>query len=141
MSLVVDASLAVKWIVDEHDSGLARAFFLRYFEQMHAPDLLLVEAMGALVTRANDRRASAEDMKESIGKFRSRVGEAVRLHRTTPEQTRVAAELAMTLGHPIKDCVYLALADQLGCALATSDVKFRDRVADPARVKLLAELV
>jgi predicted nucleic acid-binding protein len=52
-----------------------------------------------------------------------------------------AARLAVTLGHPIRDCIHLALADQLGCALTTCDVGFRDRVGDPECVRVLAELV
>ena len=54
---------------------------------------------------------------------------------------RAAADLAMRLGHPLKDCIYLVLADRLGCTVVTADARFRDRVADPARVELLADLV
>jgi predicted nucleic acid-binding protein len=30
-------------------------------------------------------------------------------------------ELALSIGHPLKDCLYLALAIELGCELATCD--------------------
>lgn len=63
------------------------------------------------------------------------------IHHATPGLVERAGWLAINLGHPIQDCVYLALAHQLDCPLATADVKFHDRVGDPARVKLLAELV
>lgn len=120
---------------------MARRFFEEQFDSMHAPDLLLIEVMSSLVRRANTRQASADIVRVGLRAFRTRVSGSVLLHRITPELTGTAAELAITLGHPIADCVYLALADRLGCPLATSDVKFRDRVADPARVRLLAELV
>lgn len=141
MTVVVDASLALKWIIDETDSDPARRFFVKHHGEMHAPDLLLIEVAGSLVRRANERKATSYDSIDGVHQIRARLNEAAYLHRVTPELIGVSAELAIALGHPIKDCVYLALADRLGCPLATSDVKFRDRVADPARVKLLAELV
>lgn len=116
------------------------AYFVERHGEMHVPDLLLVEVARSLVRRANERKASADDSIDGVHQIRARLNEGAHLHRITPELIGVSAELAITLGHPIADCVYLALADRLGCPLATSDVKFRDRVADPARVKLLAEL-
>ena len=51
-----------------------------------------------------------------------------------------AARLAIELGHLIKDCIHLALSAELGCPLATCDVRFRDR-ASGRDVRLLADLV
>lgn len=73
--------------------------------------------------------------------FLGQVDTALLLHRVTPALIAQATVIAIGLSHPLKDCVYLALADQLGCPLATSDAKFHARVADLKRVKLLAELV
>ena len=80
-------------------------------------------------------RRSAELSLDKLGRIAS---EAVALTPVTPELTRAAAVLAMDLGHPIKDCVYLALADHVGVPLITSDVKFFERVSDSARVRLLS---
>ena len=33
------------------------------------------------------------------------------------------ASLALDLGHPLKDCIYLALAMKIGCELLTSDLR------------------
>ena len=46
------------------------------------------------------------------------------LERTVPGQTIFAAHLAIDLGHPLKDCIYLALAMELGRPLITSDAMF-----------------
>lgn len=141
MTVVVDASLAFKWIAVEDKSDKARAFYARHFDGMHAPDFLLIEVAGSLVRQANERKISVADAREGVSEFRLRVDQAVKLRSVTTELIGAAADLAMSLGHPLKDCIYLALADQLGCPLATADVKFRNRVGDPARVRLLAELV
>ena len=38
-----------------------------------------------------------------------------------------AALIALTLGHPLADCIYLSLARELRCGLATCDGKFVER--------------
>ena len=43
-----------------------------------------------------------------------------------------ALEMAIKLGHPIYDCVYLALADSLEDILITADRKFLDLVSQSA---------
>lgn len=141
MSFVVDASLAFKWVLVEADSDRARAFYVQNADQMHAPDLVLSEVCHSLVRRVNERvwTASAADAATSV--FLEQVDAALLLHRVTPSLIAQAVDVAIDLGHPLKDCVYLALADQLGCPLATCDAKFHARVGDPDRVKLLAELV
>lgn len=52
-----------------------------------------------------------------------------------------AIALACDLGHPVYDCLYLALADSLDTAVVTADQKFANKVADPARVVFVAEFL
>lgn len=142
MKFVLDASLAGKWVVTEADSHEAWRFADYFGEDLHAPDTLHVEVMGIIVRLANDRLIKRDDALDRLIWWVRTWGKgAIQAHRVTPELVQAAGKLAIAFGHPIKDCVYLALADRLGCPLATCDVKFRDRVADPARVRLLAELV
>lgn len=140
--MVVDASLATKWLITEMDSAEAWRFADYFGHDLHAPDLLHVEVMGVLVRLVNQRQVPRDDAIDRLDWWATAWNEgALQAHRVTQALAREAAALALDLGHPIKDCVYLALADQLGCPLATADVKFRGRVADPARVRLLTELV
>lgn len=141
MTLVIDASVAVKWLVPEPDNERALALYDRASGQMHAPDLLLVEVAGAVVRRANERLIDLSEARDLLDEWLTMsAAPAMVSHTIRWELVRSAARLAIDLGHPIKDCVYLALAIELGCPLVTADVKFRDRaVARYPGVKLLAE--
>lgn len=62
------------------------------------------------------------------------------LRPTDPEQVEIAAEIAMQIGHPTKDCVYLALAMEYDCELVTCDAKFAAKArAVHSAVRLLAD--
>ena len=67
---------------------------------------------------------------------------SVRL-RVAPERLLFshAIELACQLKHPAYDCFYLALADLLGTAVVTADLKFANKVADPARVVFVTDFM
>lgn len=139
--IVVDASIAAKWFL-EQQSDTADLFLSRFCGELCGPDLLRVEVCRVIVAAANARRVTVAQARAAIERWLDRIelGD-VPLHATDGGEMRAAVDLAMQLGHPLKDCIYLALAERLGCPLATADAKFRDRVADPARVKLLAEMV
>lgn len=141
MTIVVDASLTTKWSIPEHDSDLAVRFFDSWYGRMHVPDLFFTEVGGALVRLANQREATAEEAIAGLDRLGALVTEAVHVHQLTTGMVVDAGRLAIGIGHPLKDCHYLILADALGVPLATCDVKFHDRVGDPARVRLLADLV
>jgi len=139
--IVVDASLAAKWVLWESDSDRAFAFLHAYGEAMAAPDTLLHEVTGAVVSRHNrremDKREALESIAQWAGFWRDQL---IHAHRVTAELVQHAGELAIALGHPIADCIYLALAIELGCDLATCDAKFHARAgAHLPNVRLLEE--
>jgi predicted nucleic acid-binding protein len=141
--IVVDASLACKWLFPERQSAAALAFLQTYRGQLAAPDLLLSEVGAAIVRQANTDKALAPVMSTTaedwIANWRAGL---VAAHRIDPELLEFAVNAAIALGHPLADCVYLALAERLGCDLATCDVRFRDRaVMRYPRVRLLEDYV
>jgi len=92
--LVVDASVAVKWLIEESDSAVAEALSVR---ALAAPSLLLVECASALWRRA---KAGDVPMRALAGKMR-----ALRLAplRLEPLERHLdhAVELATELQHSV----------------------------------------
>ncbi len=78
---------------------------------------------------------------KSLAKFKLMIeSEAVKLHRTGIDLQDRAARLALDLGHPLKDCIYLALAMELGCDLVTCDARFAAKAKGVwAGVRVLGE--
>lgn len=123
--IVVDASLAAKWILWEGDSPAALGLLAANRVALCGPDLLFVEVASAIVRRANENKALAADALLALEKWTVVwSGHAVRTHRVTQARLFAAGRLALELGHQICDCVYLALAMEIGAELATCDVKF-----------------
>jgi predicted nucleic acid-binding protein len=114
---VVDASVALKWVLNEPASSWARA--LATETRLIAPALIWTECANGLWRLA--RTAPGFD-----------AGHAFSIIGTTPlevvetglaSQAR-ALDLAGRLAHPVYDCLYLALALDRGAALATADGRF-----------------
>lgn len=123
--IVVDASLIVRTISWEEGSAAALDFVDSYPDELVAPDLVLSEVGSAIVRRANMGEMPAEAAEHALSAWAKAVREGLlSLHPMTPGDMERAARLAITLGHPIADCFYLALAMDLDCGLATCDAKF-----------------
>lgn len=139
--IVVDASLAAKWFLAEVDSDEAQRFFQSRRAALHGPDVLMVEVARALVTASNTRRMTSAEARSAIEVWLELLEDAVvTLHRVEPRHLRRATRLALDLGHPLPDCLYLALAIELDCEFVTCDAKFRDKaVSLHPRVRLLSE--
>lgn len=139
--IVVDASLAVKWMLWETDSLQALDFLKNHGSELCAPELIFTEVAGAIVRRANQNKPIQADALRALRKWTIAWSDhAVKNYRVTQRRLFTASSLALRLGHPLKDCLYLTLASELGCELATCDDKFR-RKASPIydRIKLLQD--
>ena len=133
MRLVVDASVALKWVVDEPDSEVARALLVN---SLLAPDLIIPECTNALWTIARRGGITEGGLIGAIG-FLASVG--LHLAPTTPLMPR-ALDMARQLDHPAYDCFYLALAEREHLQCLTGDERFAVKVARSAwsaRVSLL----
>jgi predicted nucleic acid-binding protein len=134
--IVVDASVAVKWVIAEEHSALADALSDR---QMSAPSLLLVECANALLRRVRAGEIPAQALP---GKVRALRLAPVRLV-PTERHLEGAIALATQLRHSLYDCLYLALALDERAPLVTADQRFVEAVrrhgALAGAVALLAE--
>ena len=123
--IVVDASLVVKLFRDEPNSDLAERIYAEHQGELAAPDLLAIEVAAALVRNANMVKSSRPFIEMALAEFGQMLRDAtIALHRLDEPQLAVAAKYALDLGHPLKDCIYLALAMELGCELLTCDARF-----------------
>jgi predicted nucleic acid-binding protein len=139
--IVVDASLAVKWMLWETDSPEALNFLHSNGEMLAAPELIFVEVAGVIVRQGNQNKALHADALRALEKWTVAWSDhVVKNYRVTQRRLFEASSLALTLGHPLKDCIYLALARELGAELATCDRKFHQKALPlHSKIRLLAD--
>ena len=123
--IVIDASLAVKWFLEEPDSDLAGELFAKFIGQIAVPTLFGIEVAAALVREGNIDKPNARTMRRAVAKLVNFLSDgSLETVIQAPSELARAAYLALDLGHPLKDCLYLALAMELGCDLVTCDTRF-----------------
>ena len=128
--IVVDASMVVKLFREEVGSEQAEQLFAENSGALCGPDLLAIEVAAALVRNANMVKAVRPVMERALAEFAQMLREeTIATSPTSPDQLVRAANLALEIGHPLKDCVYLALAMDLDCKLITCDAKFASKAS------------
>lgn len=116
--LVVDASVAMKWLVDE--DGSEAAFALRD-RDLAAPALLRIEVANVLRTLVARKAATSGEALDLFTLFQDA---PVTIVDQDEALERRALQLGLDFGHPVYDCVYLALAERMGRVLVTADNRF-----------------
>jgi predicted nucleic acid-binding protein len=114
---VIDASVALKWVLPEPDS--AQALNLHQ-ATLYAPDFILPEAANALWSAVRRSLLSADD---ALTRFRALVAAPIAL-RATGTLSGEAMALGLRTNHPVYDCLYLALALELDLKVITADQRF-----------------
>jgi len=123
-TLVIDASIAVKWVVEE--DGTPAALALRKQARLIAPDLLVAECANILWNKVQRDELSQE---EALLAARLLEGAEIEL-LPTRSLLETAVRIAIALDHPAYDCLYLALALQEACRFATADERFLRTLAE-----------
>jgi predicted nucleic acid-binding protein len=118
--VVLDASVAVRWLVDEAGSASARALLDENVSWL-APSLLLVELASALRRKAVEGEIEAAVAAKGLGAIL--IGVRTGNIRLVEDEALIqrAMELSLAVGHKVPDCVYLAPAEREGALLATAD--------------------
>lgn len=133
MTLVVDASVAVKWFLPEAGTDLALAL-LASDAVFHAPELLRLEIANALWKNVLKKTAPREVFAVASLELERIIG-----HWHDPHPFIAAAfGQACELAHPIYDFIYLELARSLGARLVTADQRML-RIAPDGIAVALAE--
>lgn len=137
-NLVIDASVALKWTIEEDDSEAARRVLLE--DTLAAPDLLWLECANVLWTKARKRQLSQADARAALAAILAAPIDCV----PSRELADIAQAIAFDLDDTAYDCVYLAVAMDRNAQFVTSDASFFKAASAHAlykdRVRLLSAL-
>ena len=136
-TVIVDASVAVKWVLRETDSDQARAVAASP-SRLLAPDLIVLEIANALRKAVVAGSIPHKDATQSISGIRRIFNPLV----STSDMIDEAMAIAIEYRHPIYDCLYIVTSRRLDAPLVTADAKFIAKLAgtpDADRVILLAD--
>lgn len=118
--MVIDASVAVKWLLPEAGSAEAETL-LKSGPGLMAPSIVRVEVAGAVLRRYR-LKAMTEDRAELLcDHWNQLLNEGVLQLVPQDELYELAVKLSLKLKHPLPDCFYLAAGKQLGMPLLTAD--------------------
>lgn len=124
--IVVDASVAVKWLCVEAGSDRALAL-LDMPDGLVAPDIIAVEVAAAVTRKVRTGEMTDAEARRACTEWRNSLGSGSVDVIQSGELLQPAIDLALQLKHPLQDCLYVALAQRIDCALATSDPKLAAR--------------
>ncbi len=135
MKLVVDASVAVKWFVEETLREEAR-LRVKQGHELGSPEFILIETANIAWKKA---------LREEIGKDQARtivaaIPQYVPTLYPSSELMDRALELALALNHPVYDCLYLSCADIADGVLITADEKLCEVVRNTDLARLVRYL-
>jgi predicted nucleic acid-binding protein len=134
-AFVIDASVVIKWVVDEPGSEYA----VRLIDgpTLSAPDLLMSECANILWKKVRRSELSRDEASLAIELL---VRADVELVPTRAIASRAVA-LSLDLDHPAYDCMYLALAIERGDAFVTADTRFVRLVAERGALDLRSKAI
>ena len=122
-ALVIDASIAVKWVVEE--DATPEALALRQKAKLIAPELLVAECANILWKKVQRGELLKE---EALLAARLLQGAEIEL-LPTRFLFEAATRMSIEINHPAYDCLYLALAVEAlavekKCQFVTADERF-----------------
>jgi predicted nucleic acid-binding protein len=134
-TLVIDASIAVKWVVEEQ--GTPEALAVRQRAKLIAPELLVAECTNILWKKVQRGELLKE---EALLAARLLQGAEIEL-LPTRSSLEAATRLAIELGHPAYDCLHLALAIEHDCRFVTADERFLRKLGQVRRRALRGKAI
>jgi len=134
-TLVIDASIAVKWVVEE--DGTAEALTLRRRARLVAPELLAAECANILW-----KKVQRDELSQHEAFLAARLLEAADIEfQPTRLLLEAATRIAVELDHPAYDCLYVALAAEHNCRFVTADERFVRKLGEGQRRHYRARVI
>jgi len=136
VNFIVDASVAIKWFVEENLTETA----LRLLEHpglFHTPDFIVVEVANIVWKKA----IRGEIGHEQAGDIINSVQDGILEFYPAALLNNRALEIALDLRHPVYDCLYIACAEAIddGCVV-TADGRLNAAVTDTLYAGLVMPL-
>jgi predicted nucleic acid-binding protein len=126
---VVDASIVIKWFVDEVHAEAARRLQEDQYE-LSAPDLLWLECGNILWKKVRRRELTPDEARLIWGGLEQQPISAFPSRLVLDLALEVAFDTNRTVTVTVYDCCYLALAVLTGCRLVTADQKLFNALQD-----------
>lgn len=134
-TLIVDASIAIKWVVEEEATHAAVDLRSRF--RFAAPELLVPECANILWKKTQRGELTRD---EAVLAARLLDRSAIALLSMTGLLER-ATRLAIELSHPAYDCAYVAAAAQTGSRFVTADERLLRVIAARAPNEIASSCV
>jgi predicted nucleic acid-binding protein len=135
MTIVVDASVALRWCFQLHKSDRAEEL-LRSDRHLIAPDLVIAEITNAAWKFVIFDRMAVESAAAAVREIGKAFEELVPVSVLRDRALAIAVELR----HPAYDCFYLALAERSASHLVTADERLIRRCTDTPFQRLVQPL-
>lgn len=138
MIVVVDANVAIKWFVRQHDSSQAQAV-IASGDVLLAPDLIIPEVANALWRHLKVGEIELGRATVAMDDLPRLLNEIV----STATLSKAALHMAEALNHAVYDCLYAVLAIERSATFVTADRRFAEKLRTSRRlnrVKLLDEI-
>ena len=120
VTAVLDASVAVRWVVEEEGSQNAAQLLERDLSWI-SPRLMVTEVASALRRKVADGSIDAGVAAQALDALLQAIADGVVRLSDDERLVGQALLLAVSLGHKVPDCLSLALAEREGAAIATAD--------------------
>jgi predicted nucleic acid-binding protein len=139
VTFVFDASVAVKWFVEEalHEEAV---FMLDNVPIVRAPDFIVVEVGNVAWKKHTRGELTIDQARDIVFDVRAYIP----VLYASIDLVERALDISLTLNHPVYDCLYLACAETTDSILITADDRLLRVVQQTTlneRVRHLAEAV
>jgi len=121
VALVADASVGIKWLLQEPDSHLAEAL-VRSEPDLLVPDFWLNEATHILWLQVRRKLFTPDEAREGLALLRAQVEPTPTAHMRLHD---LALDISIAIDHSTYDTLYLAFAVAMGAsAVVVADGPF-----------------
>ena len=117
---VLDASVAVRWVVAEEGSDQAAELLAQPAEWI-APRLMLTEVAAALRHKVAAGELRVELAAQALQALVQAAADGIVKLADDEDLVLAALMLALAVGHRVPDCLYIALAEREGAAIVSAD--------------------